>query len=272
MPSLNELLARQAPQDHLVQFYGEVRELVPNVAAFLREGWWRGDWMIVIATPSNRQQFADALAAEGVSADVLQGSGRLTVLDAESILSQFMVSGRPDWERFDAVVGDLVRQSKARAGNCGLRAYGEMVDLLWKSGQLEAAAKLEEFWNRLLESAQFSLYCAYTVHHLFDGAPDASLREMLRTHSHLLPVRTNGELSRSVDRALVEVLGEASSQALRPLIRASRLSSASLPSSEATVLWLRIHLPACADTVLNRARAYYQEECDWTSSEGSGSR
>jgi hypothetical protein len=223
--------------------------------------------MIVIATASNRRHFADALAKERVPADGLEASGRLTILDAETILSKILVSETPSWDRFDAVVGDLVRQIKGRAGNSGLRAYGEMVDLLWKSGRLEAATRLEEFWNRLLEKSQFSLFCAYTVQHLFEGAPDASLREMLRTHSHLLPVRSNGELTRSVDRAMAEILGEASSRALLPLIRASRVSSAALPSSEATVLWLRTHLPAYAEAVLGRARGYYEEECARTSSE-----
>src|SRR5205809_7755382 len=30
----------------------------------------------------------------------------------------------------------------------GVRAFGEMVDLLWKQGQLSGATRLEGFWNR----------------------------------------------------------------------------------------------------------------------------
>ena len=261
MPSLDDVKAPARPQNHLVQFYGEMRELIPNVAAFLKDGVVRGEGMIVIATPAHRDAFLQALATDGITVDSLQSTARLTVLDAESTLAQVMVSGAPDAERFEAVVGSLVRQVKARSGTSGLRAYGEMVDLLWKSGRLEAATRLEELWNRLLQTTPFQLFCAYTVDYLSQKTPPGPLTEMLRTHSHLLPVRRNGELSRAVDQAFAEVLGAASVQSLLPLIRASRFSSAALPPPEAKILWMRIHLPAHAEAILSRARRYYEEEC-----------
>jgi hypothetical protein len=42
-------------------------------------------------------------------------------------------------------------------------AYGEMVDLLAKAGNIRAAIRLEELWHQLLEENPFSiLFCAPT--------------------------------------------------------------------------------------------------------------
>ncbi|MBV8881803.1 MAG: MEDS domain-containing protein [Planctomycetaceae bacterium] len=258
---MTDLLAQRSARDHLVQFYGDSRELVPSVATYLKEGAARGDWMIVIATPSHRDQFKEALRSDGVAVDSLETSGRLTVLDAETTLSRLLVGGSPVRERFEEVVGQLVRATKARAGESGLRAYGEMVNLLWTSGRLEAATKLEEFWNNLLEASRFSLFCAYTVDPLSGLSPAEPLRQILHVHSHLLPERSNGELTRSVERAMVEVIGEKSTAALLPLIRASRHSVAALAPAESTILWLRHHLPVLEEAVLTRTRRFYEEEC-----------
>jgi hypothetical protein len=44
-----------------------------------------------------------------------------------------------------------------------IRAYGEMVDLLWKDGRSAASIKLEMLWNRLAGTHDFSLLCGYAM-------------------------------------------------------------------------------------------------------------
>jgi len=255
-----DLLSQPAPCDHLVQFYGDEQALARNVASYLKEGAERGDGMIVIATPSHQRMFVELLAQAGVAADELVKEGRLLYLDAEKTLAGFTVEGEPDWQRFDQVVGSAVRDLRSRLGGAGLRAYGEMVDLLWKSGKLGAATKLETFWNRLLEEGRFGLFCAYTVD-VLGPTEGRDLLEMVSTHSHLLPTRANGELESAVRRAMLEVLGEKSVSALAPVLRANVVSRVVLPEAERTVLWLRKNLPPYAEKVLSKARAYYAEEC-----------
>lgn len=270
MLSPTELLAGQNPCDHLVQFYGDPRDLVRHVGRYLKEGAARGDWMIVIAAPDRRAEFKKELSADGVAVGELVTLGRLTLLDAEATLSRFMVSGLPDRSAFDGVVGELVRQTRKRAGGACVRAYGEMVDLLWTSGRLEAATTLEALWNDLLQRERFSLYCAYAVDVLDGSVPTPALKEMLATHSHLLPARVDGELDRAVARAVADVLGVESARRIMPLVRAARQPGASLPPAAATVLWLRANLPAHAGAVLSRARACYEEECAAKGFEGRG--
>ncbi|HYE99844.1 MAG TPA: MEDS domain-containing protein [Planctomycetota bacterium] len=268
---MNPLLAQPEPADHLVQFYGDEACLAQNVSLYLREGAERGDGMILIATSAHADLFARHLRAAGTDPDELSRAGRLVVLDAERTLSQFLVDGLPDWERFDSVVGGVVRSARRRAGSAGIRAYGEMVDLLWRAGRLAAATRLEEFWNRLLARDRFGLFCAYTVDLLGDDVRAETLGEMLRNHTHLLPVRTNGELDHAVGRALADVLGAERSAALMPLIRATRYPRTQIPDAEAAVLWLKNHVPPYADAVLARARAYYESECARTGGSPEGS-
>jgi anti-sigma regulatory factor (Ser/Thr protein kinase) len=46
-------------------------------------------------------------------------------------------------------------------GTSPVRAFGEMVALLWGAGNVKAAMALESLWNDLAASRQFSLLCAY---------------------------------------------------------------------------------------------------------------
>ena len=44
-----------------------------------------------------------------------------------------------------------------------IRAYGEMVDVLWKQGLSKAAIELEILWNKLALKHSFSLLCGYSM-------------------------------------------------------------------------------------------------------------
>jgi hypothetical protein len=97
-----------------------------------------------------------------------------------------MVDGEPDWGRFEETVGGLCDVLQARVGDRGLRAFGEMVGLLWMKGLHSAAIRLEEYWNRLLEDHAICLYCAYPIDALGCGFESAQLQALLGVHTHLL--------------------------------------------------------------------------------------
>jgi hypothetical protein len=46
-------------------------------------------------------------------------------------------------------MGETIRLASRGRENATVRAYGEMVDLLWKDGLEEAAIRLETLWNEL---------------------------------------------------------------------------------------------------------------------------
>jgi PAS domain S-box-containing protein len=97
-----------------------------------------------------------------------------------------MVDRSPDKTLFHRQIGALV----AKAGDGGrrsVRAFGEMVALLWAEGNSEAAIQLEELWNQLSRTYAFSLLCAYPMSN-FNGAADAdAFGKVCHAHSKVLP-------------------------------------------------------------------------------------
>jgi MEDS: MEthanogen/methylotroph, DcmR Sensory domain len=256
MSSCSELLDRLEPEGHVVQFYGDDGLLLTrSVSRFLSEGLRRGDGLLVIATAEHRGSVSRQLKEElSYSKAILEG--RLAFLDAETTLNRFLVDGWPDPHRFDDVVGEALRNVQARAGHTGVRAYGEMVGLLWKSGEHAAAGRLEELWNALLEGSQVCLFCAYPIDIFSQEFQVGKVDTLLCSHTHLLPL--DGALEGALNRAMDEVLG-ARVDGLRRLIANNyRPSWAAIPRAEALVLWLRNNLPGSADQILERARGYYE--------------
>jgi DcmR-like sensory protein len=256
MSSCAELLDRLEPEEHVVQLYGDDdRLLTQNVGRFLSEGLKRGDGILVISTPEHRGTLARYLTQErGYSKAVLEG--RLVFLDAEATLGRFMVRGVPDPELFASVVGEALQGVQARAVHTGVRAYGEMVGLLWKAGEYAAAVRLEELWNELLKSKDVTLFCAYPIDVFSPEFQAGKVDALLCAHTHLLPLDT--ALEGALNRAMDEVLG-ARVDGLRRLIQTNhRPSWGAIPKAEALVLWLRNNLPGSADQIINLARQYYQ--------------
>ena len=255
----NPLLESPPPHGHLVQLSGADEDcLTRNVSRYLLEGLKRRDGLVVIATPERRAAIVATLKEMGEQPERAIRDGWLVMLDAEETLARFMVDGQPDRKRFDASVGALVRDFRARANYTGLRAYGEMVGVLWQRGENAAAIRLEEFWNALLKTTDFSLYCGYPIDVFGKDFELGSLDAVLCNHTDLLPAGTNGDVESAINRAMDEILGDRVDE-MRQLMKANyRPAWATIPRGEALILWVRNNLPEYADTILARAREYYK--------------
>jgi MEDS: MEthanogen/methylotroph, DcmR Sensory domain len=259
MSPWERLLEQPAPQEHFVQLYGsDTGALIRNVSRYLYDGYRHDDGLVTIATPDHTHAFCRELQRLGADTDSAIRHIRLAFLDAEETLAQFMVNGQPDWARFQDVVGTALGKVRPSSERAGLRAYGEMVGLLWKGRQYTAALRLEQFWNKLLSRSSFNLFCAYAIDIFGDEFQVAALDELLCAHTHLVPSETQGDLEKAIDRAIGDVLGS-EANSLRVLIKANyRPSWAVLPVDAATVLWLRQNRPEQARKILARAQAYYE--------------
>jgi PAS domain S-box-containing protein len=165
--------------DHLVQFYDNDSYLIDQVTDFIGAGLRTGEVGIVIAT----RPHLDALARR------LEGrDGRYIALDAAETLAAFMVDGWPDEGRFVSFMEDRLRQ--ARNGGRPVRAFGEMVALLWAEGRHDAALHLEELWNRLLEAHSFSLLCAYPMRGFDQEEHEHPFLQVCNTHSQVRPTES----------------------------------------------------------------------------------
>ncbi len=175
--------APHAGHFHAVQFYNDPQSLTTMVAAFLAEGMVKGDAGVVIATPEHRVHIEAALQTHALDIDRLKRLGQFIVLDARETLDAFMVDGMPHSQTFTHVVGRVLDQACKSQPDCTIRAYGEMVNVLWKDGLEAAAIKLEMLWNQLANSHDFRLLCGYSMGNFYKGA---AIEDIKGQHSHLV--------------------------------------------------------------------------------------
>lgn len=174
----------QAPHDHVVQFYGHDDELAEGVGRYLATAIESGGVAIAIATPAHRRAFADWLARSGIDVAAARAGGTFVLLDADEAKDSLLINGRAAAHRFDKLIGDLIRE--ATAGGRPVRAYGEIVALMWADGHVTAALDLEGLWNELATEADFSLYCAYPVALMEDEGHIHAVHAVCRQHSAIV--------------------------------------------------------------------------------------
>lgn len=151
--------AEIAGNDHVLQIYQNDPVFLDTLAGFVGSGINAGDCTVVIATREHLKALETRLRNFGIYVDILIADDRYIPVIAEDQLEKFMVNGKPDRDLFmEAVRGFYER---ARKHNRKLRAFGEMVAILWKKGNEEAALQLEELWNEFHGHHPFSLFCAY---------------------------------------------------------------------------------------------------------------
>jgi hypothetical protein len=244
---------------HVVQLYGgNDARLVDDVAHFLHSGAQLREGLLAVATAAHVAALRRTLRALGLDTRAAERAGTLRFLDARRTLATFMLEGYPDWERFDANVGTAVRELHARCG--AVRAYGEMVGVLWQLDQFPSAIRLEQLWNQLRRGVPFDLYCAYPID-VFDKRFELGLvGGLLGVHDHFVGTHDAGALDRALDAAAHDVLRD--EPALRERAAAAQRcrTTSRLPHAEAAILWLRNHLPEHADEIVRRARAAYVAE------------
>jgi PAS domain S-box-containing protein len=190
----------------MVQFYEDETFLVAAVADFLAHGLALGQPLLVIATAPHVAELLARLRARGFDIDTAVMNGRVTILDARETLATFMVDSLPDATRFSAWIGHALRKSD-RTGERGcVRAYGEMVDLLWKDGNVTAAVRLEELWNDLAVQHSFSLLCTYAMDNFSRADHHGSFSAICRQHAHVFPTERYAEADESTRNREVSLL------------------------------------------------------------------
>jgi PAS domain S-box-containing protein len=178
---------KQAPlHEHVVQFYDRDDFLLEEVSGFLGAGLQDGQAGVVIATAQHRAGLEQRLAARRLAGFP---HDRYIALDAAATLSKFMVNGWPDEQLFAQVIGSVIQQV-AQNGQRPVRAFGEMVSLLWAEGRHEAAFRLEELWNDLAASHSFSLLCAYPMAGFHDQEHSSTFLHICNAHSQVRPAES----------------------------------------------------------------------------------
>jgi PAS domain S-box-containing protein len=185
---------------HIVQFYEDDDFLVDQMARFIGGGLGAGEPTVVIATESHRLDLERRLMARGIDVGAAQRTGTYLALDAAGTLSRFVVGDSLDPSRFTDVIGGVVDRATL-GGRRPMRAFGEMVSILWNDGRREAAIWLEQLWNELARTQPLSLLCAYPMMSFGDDAAGPLLSRICGEHSHVVPAESYSALD-DVDERL----------------------------------------------------------------------
>lgn len=252
------LLKDPQPGDHFARLYQDPISLINALEVYIGTGLERGEAAIVLAVRHHREQLQRRLEQRGMNCQSLAASGQLAFLDAHAALEQIMHAGpgRPDRETFDALIRPAIRRGLSQFGR--LRAYGELVNVLWQHADRPAAHTLEQWWNGLIDEYRFSLLCAYRAN-VFDNnhGMQAALEQVCQTHSHFIPVDDDDRLERAVDAALQTVVPDADVPKMRQGLQARHRRATRMPEAQATLLALDEILPPLAQDVRTLAREYY---------------
>ena len=178
------LLADPPQQAHSVHFYETPEALFEKVARFLGGGLDSGDRVLVVATASHRESITERLDPELVSRAI--ATKQLALLDAHETLEAIMVGDAVDTDHFHRMLDRVVSDLRGGAAGTRVRAYGEMVDVLWRTGRSSAALRLEEAWGDAIERHDFALLCAYAMGHFYGEANMAGLSAVCDRHTHVV--------------------------------------------------------------------------------------
>ena len=172
-----------APCEHIAQFYEHEDVLLDALAGFVGVGLKQGEGVIVLATGEHLRALHQRLEASGVDLQPAKLQDQLISVLAEEALGKFMVNQWPDDQLFFNFVAELI--ARAQHGGRRVRAFGELVALMWARGQVAATVRLEFLWHQLCHQQSFSLFCAYPKAGFTDD-PLRSLDVIRATHSRIV--------------------------------------------------------------------------------------
>jgi len=184
--------------DHFVQFYEQDKTLIDSVSRFVVSGLRSGECCVVIASADHQADIDRTLAATGIDPATARSRHNYVCLDAAQTLSTFMSDGMPDSERFEesigCVIGNLARSGKP------IRAFGEMVNMLWSEGNHAGAIRLEQLWNDLASTRAFGLFCAYAMNGFNHEAHAEQFSSICAHHTQVIPAESYSVLGSQDDQ------------------------------------------------------------------------
>lgn len=197
--TFHTILQERQPSSHFVQFYENEEFLINSLSDYVAGGLSAGEACLIIATSKHIDAVEKRLASNSeIDLSYSQWRGYYFALDAHETLAKFMVDGRPNRTKFMAVMNEVVGKIAQR--QIPIRAFGEMVALLWADENQEAVIELEQLWNDLAKSYTFKLFCAYPLAAFNKQGCSSVFAKINHTHSHTLPAESYSMLGTANER------------------------------------------------------------------------
>jgi hypothetical protein len=189
MANLLMPISAQIPKDHHVVLYTNDDALIESLADYVAKGFDAEETVIIIATPEHVRALNAELVARQYDLEPVIRNRVYIVMDAASTLDTFMQNDWPENNLFVHALSPVLEA--ALADGRKVRAFGEMVMLLWKKRLHGATIQLEQLWNDLAGQFDFTLLCAYPVS-AFDHGLQSALKHVCKAHATttMLPADT----------------------------------------------------------------------------------
>lgn len=258
------LLAGAGPSDHIVQLYQDQQFLNRAVCRFAAGAIANGEGVILVPTHAHWDAFRPRLEVEGVNVQEAQDKGQLTVVDADELLPRFMKDKMPNAPVFLGLAGEVIAKARGEARYPKVRWWGEMVNLLWEQGNVEASMSLEDQFDHLAKHQEIAIFCSFVMDNFNSEVHSRLLPRLGQNHSHLIPVEDYARLERAVGDALRLTVGADDARVLTQQLMANYSPALQMPRSQALLLALRDSLPEVADSVLKRSRELYHRSYEYT--------
>ena len=185
-PSWQEMLLNPMAGSHLLKICRDEAMQAEAVAHFIKGGLLDNELVFIIARASLRNAIISHLNAMGLNVQSFKNQGQLKFLDAEFLLSRILINDSFEEQVIQESIVRPIQIAHLKYGK--MRAFGEMVDLLWKRRQYDRALQLEKLWDDLAKEYQFALLCTYLSNSFDANDYDDSLEHVCKVHSHLLPL------------------------------------------------------------------------------------
>ena len=175
-------------QPHVVYFYPDDDQLLNRVAELFHKTLHQSESIIAVTTREHRLGLMERLTAQGVDVSNATERGRITLCNASEELSRFMDADGPNKVRLQSQFEDMIpKMSAPRSAQTNrIVLYGEMVNVLWEHKKYDAAIKLEQLWNDLVQDSPFYLCCAYPAQD-FAGTSDGHRAAICAVHTCEVP-------------------------------------------------------------------------------------
>lgn len=216
---------------HIVQVCPNKTSQAEAVAHYIKDGLLNDEAVVVFAGAVLRKAVISKMDALGFDVQTFKNKHQILFFDAEFLLSAFLVDGVLEEQAFQEHIGIPIRTAQLQFGK--VRAFGGMMDVLWKNGQYDTAMQLEDFWNDLSQKQEFSLLCSYSLDSLDTNAYDESLEWICKCHKHLTPVKNYDLSETAADETMLDVFGAAWNRVVGRL--SGIQNSAQMPPTKVTI-------------------------------------
>lgn len=250
------VLADPGAERHLVQLYRDDGFLRSAVALWAARSLRGSGGAVCIGTPEHAELLREGLLDLELPVTRLEREGRLLFLDADATMRAFIDETGPREAPFRRVLGDALSSVRFACGGetPEVRAWGEMVNMLWQRGHLAHAQRLEDMWNRAIDDEPgLRLLCSYEAD-AFEPETHLGLgRALCHGHSRVIPVEDEESFSHAVALAAGEVAGDAPADGETQ----SPPRQLAMPEAHAFLERLHAHDETRARAVLGLAKRHY---------------